>query len=165
MDASSGREHFVFANSTQNNRIESYRIGDAMKNLPSPRVTPAEAARLLGVSYPTIKQWIYRKKIRSVRTPGGHHRIPASEIRRLGVSAPTRGGGSTLDAISGRNKLFGTVERIRVSGLLAEVTLDVAGQRLTAIITKSAVNDLQLKAGSPAYALIKATEVMVIRAE
>jgi molybdopterin-binding protein len=136
-----------------------------MKDLPSPRVTPAEAARLLGVSYPTIKQWIYRKKIRSVRTPGGHHRIPTSEIRRLGAAVPGRGGAPPLDAISGRNKLLGTVARIRVSGLLAEVTLDVAGQKLTAIITKSAVTDLQLKTGSPAYALIKATEVMVIRAE
>lgn len=135
-----------------------------MKELPSPRVTPAEAARLLGVSYPTVKQWIYRKKIRSVRTPGGHHRIPTSEIRRLGATVPSRSG-PPLDAISGRNKLLGTVARIRVSGLLAEVTLDVAGQKLTAIITKSAVNDLQLKPGSPAYALIKATEVMVIRAE
>jgi molybdopterin-binding protein len=136
-----------------------------MKDLPSPRVTPAEAARLLGVSYPTVKQWIYRKKIRSVRTPGGHHRIPTSEIRRLGAAAPSRATGSALDAISGRNKLLGIVARIRVSGLLAEVTLDVAGQKLTAIITKSAVTDLQLKPGSPAYALIKATEVMVIRAE
>ncbi|HKD17756.1 MAG TPA: TOBE domain-containing protein [Thermoanaerobaculia bacterium] len=136
-----------------------------MKDQPGPRVTPAEAARLLGVSYPTVKQWIYRKKIRSVRTPGGHHRIPTSEIRRLGAAVPSRGTASPLDAISGRNKLLGTVARIRVSGLLAEVTLDVAGQKLTAIITKSAVNDLQLKAGSPAYALIKATEVMVIRAE
>jgi molybdopterin-binding protein len=128
-------------------------------------LTPAEAAEALGVSYQTVKQWIYRKKIRSVRTPGGHHRIPRSEIARLGgPSAAAAGGGSGLDAISGRNKLLGTVSRIRVSGLLAEVTLDVAGQKLTAIITKSAVNELRLKPGSPAYALIKATEMMVIRA-
>jgi molybdopterin-binding protein len=133
-----------------------------MKESTNPHVTPAEAARRLGVSYPTVKQWIYRKKLRSTRTPGGHHRIPASEIRRLGGAAPP--GSSGLDAISGRNKLLGTVSRIRVSGLLAEVTLDVAGQKLTAIITKSAVTDLRLKVGSPAYALIKATEVMVIRA-
>jgi len=124
-------------------------------------LTPADAAAALGVSYPTVKQWIYRKKLRSTRTPGGHHRIPVSEIRRLGGTAS---GGSGLDAISGRNKLLGTVSRVRVSGLLAEVTLDVAGQKLTAIITKSAVMDLRLKTGSPAYALIKATEVMVIRA-
>jgi molybdopterin-binding protein len=131
---------------------------------PRAALTPAEAAQLLGVSYQTVKQWIYRKKLRSVRTPGGHHRILMSEIRRLGAVPPVRGASAALDAISGRNKLLGTVGRIRVSGLLAEVTLDVAGQKLTAIITKSAVTDLRLKAGSPAYALIKATEVMVIRA-
>ena len=42
-----------------------------------------DAARELGVSYPTIKQWIYHDKIKSVRTAGGHHRIPRSEIDRL----------------------------------------------------------------------------------
>ena len=128
-------------------------------------LTPAEAAKLLGVSYQTVKQWIYRKRIRSVQTPGGHHRIPASEIRRLGAAAP----GSTaapvdMDAISGRNKLLGRVTRIRESGLLAEVTLDVGGQTLTSIITRAAVKQLGLKTGAPAYALVKATEVMIIRA-
>jgi molybdopterin-binding protein len=129
-------------------------------------LTPAEAAKTLGVSYPTIKQWIYRRRIRSVRTPGGHHRIPRSEIARLRATgalsmAP---GASPLDAISGRNKLAGVVTRIRVSGLLAEVALDVGGQTLTSIITATAARQLKLKAGTPAIALIKATEVMVIRA-
>src|ERR1700731_4422004 len=126
-------------------------------------LTPAEAARLLGVSYPTIKQWIYRKRIRSIRTPGGHHRIPASEIRRLTGHA-TRPGEKPrgLDAISGRNKLAGVVTALKVSGLLAEVTLDVGGQNLTAIITRTAARQLRLKVGSVAHALIKATEVMVI---
>lgn len=127
-------------------------------------VTPAEAADLLGVSYQTVKQWIYRKRIRSTRTPGGHHRIPRSEIARLGGAPAVARGGAGIEAISGRNKLLGTVSRIRELGLLAEVTLDVAGQKLVAIITKSAVRDLGLKPGSPAYALMKATEVMVIRA-
>ena len=123
-------------------------------------LTPAEAAKALGVSYPTIKQWIYKKRIRSVPTPGGHHRIPRSELTRLGAAAT---GVSSLDAISGRNKLAGVVKKVRVSGLLAEVTLDVGGQILTAIITAGAVRNLRLKAGVPALALIKATEVMVIR--
>jgi len=126
-------------------------------------VTPAEAARILGVSYPTIKQWIYRKRIRSVRTPGGHHRIPWSEIERLG-GGPLAGIPTGLDAISGRNKLAGVVRRIRTSGLLSEVTIDVGDQTLTAIITKAAVQELRLRVGTPAVALIKATEVMVIKA-
>ena len=138
-----------------------------MDKSPSQSVTPAEAARALGVSYPTIKQWIYRKKIRSARTPGGHHRIPRSEIARLGAAGALRAsapGASPLDAISGRNKLSGVVTRVRVSGLLAEVALDVGGQTLTSIITAAAARQLRLKPGAPAIALIKATEVMVIRA-
>ena len=123
-------------------------------------VTPAEAADALGVSYPTIKQWIYKKRLRSVVTPGGHHRIPRSELTRMGASAT---GASPLDAISGRNKLAGVVTKVRISGLLAEVTLDVGGQTLTAIITAASARSLALKAGLPALALIKATEVMVIR--
>jgi molybdopterin-binding protein len=138
-----------------------------MSHGPSSALTPAEAARALGVSYPTIKQWIYKKKIRSVRTPGGHHRIPRSEIARLGASGAFRSAAqeaSPLDAISGRNKLAGVVTRVRVSGLLAEVALDVGGQTLTSIITAAAARELRLKPGAPAVALIKATEVMVIRA-
>ena len=77
-----------------------------MKTPAEDPLTPAEAARRLGVSYQTVKQWIYRKRIRSVRTPGGHHRIPRSEIARLGAVGPLAGGGPVgLDAISGRNKL------------------------------------------------------------
>jgi molybdopterin-binding protein len=131
-------------------------------NRATRRLTPTEAARLLGVSYPTIKQWIYRKRLRSTRTPGGHHRIPRSEIERLGGSVPA-GVPSGLGAISGRNKLAGVVRRIRTSGLLCEVTIDVGEQTLTAIITRAAVQELRLRVGEPAIALIKATEVMVIR--
>ena len=130
----------------------------------SPFLTTAAAAREIGVSYSTIKQWIYRRRIRSRRTPGGHHRIPRSEIARLSGSpahASERSPG--LAAISGRNKLSGTVVRVRISGLMAEVVLDLGGQRLTAIITSAAARELRLRAGASAVALIKATEVMVFR--
>ena len=146
--------------------MESYKLTHPMKAPSRGPLSPAEAATLLGVSYQTVKQWIYRKRIRSVRTPGGHHRIPRSEVARLGGAAAARSGSdaTSLDAISGRNKLLGTVARIRESGLLAEVTLRVGDQTLTAIITRAAVKQLGLKPGSPAYALVKATEVMIIRA-
>ena len=135
-----------------------------MRTISSDPLTPAQAAKFLGVTPQTVKQWIYKKRLRSVRTPGGHHRIPRSEVQRLAASPPP--GAATpvgMDAISGRNKLSGVVTRIRVSGLLAEVELDIGGQTLTAIITAGAARQLGLKAGSPAVALIKATEVMVIR--
>ena len=128
---------------------------------------PQEAARLIGVSYPTLKQWIYNDKVRSVKTPGGHHRIPRSEVDRLiGTRQPIsskRKKPAGLDAISGRNKLLGTVSEVKFEGLLAQITINVGGQAITSIITRDACLELGLKKGVRAFALIKATEVMVIR--
>lgn len=127
-----------------------------------------EAAALAGVSYPTLKQWIYKGKIRSVKTAGGHHRIPRAEIERLtgGDTTPSpqqRKKPVGLDAISGRNKLRGRVTEIRREGLLVQVSIEVSGQMITSIITSDAALSLGLKKGVVVYALVKATEVMVIR--
>lgn len=121
-----------------------------------------EAAEMIGVSYPTVKQWIYKGKIRSVKTAGGHHRIPLEEVERL-LNAQRKTNRTPLAAISGRNKLFGTVIEARYEGLLAQITLDIGGQLITSIITSDAARSLDLKKGVPAYALVKATEVMIIR--
>jgi molybdopterin-binding protein len=127
---------------------------------------PREAALQLRISFPTIKQWIYARKIRSVKTPGGHHRIPQSEVDRLlfrtrGKTAPERD--DLMRRVSGRNQLVGRVEDVRISGLMAEVTLSIGNQRITSIITARSAREMQLKAGQTAAALIKATEVMILR--
>jgi len=127
-----------------------------------------EAAEALGVSYQTIKLWIYKKKIKSTTTPGGHHRIPKAEIERL-AGHQTRARlvhkeNTGLQEISGRNKLLGIITDVKFSGLLAQVTIDVSGQSVTSIITSDACRQLKLKRGVAAYALIKATEVMLIKA-
>ena len=131
-------------------------------------LTPMEAARVAGVSYPTIKQWIYKGKIHATKTAGGHHRIARAEIERItGQSQSSgkarRGKPVGLDAISGRNKLAGSITDLRFEGLLVQVTIDVGGGEITSIITSDAARALGLKVGSTVYALIKATEVMVIR--
>ena len=124
-----------------------------------------QAAESVGVSYPTLKQWIYAGKIRSVKTAGGHHRIPQSEIDRvLGTKQKAQSSSRNgLDAISGRNKLLGTVIEARSEGLLAQITIDVGGQTMTSIITSDSARHLGLKKGVTVYALVKATEVMIIR--
>ena len=127
---------------------------------------PIDAARIAGVSYPTLKQWIYKGKIKTSKTAGGHHRIARSEIERITGSTRSKakkGKPVGLDAISGRNKLLGSITNVRYEGLLVQVTIDVSGQEITSIITSDAARALGLKAGVPVYALIKATEVMVIR--
>lgn len=124
-----------------------------------------EAAELLGISYPALKQWIYSGKIRSAKTAGGHHRIPQTEVERiLGIEKkPRRGVPKSLSTISGRNKLFGTVIEARFDGLLAQITIDIGGQIMTSIITSDSARQLGLRKGVEVYALVKATEVMVIR--
>ena len=133
--------------------------------------TPRAAATRLGVSYSTFKQWIYRGAVRTVRTSGGHHRVPETEIDRLLAEqgrpprTPRRRAATpgVLVALSGRNQLRGVVEEVRTSGLLAQVRLRIGDQHLTAVITKDAVDELKLRRGRPALAVIKATEVMVAR--
>jgi molybdopterin-binding protein len=129
--------------------------------------TPREAAQVLGVSYPTLKQWIYKKKIRSVQTAGGHHRIPEKEVDRFLYQASDGGDVSerrpNFRRISGRNQLVGRVTGIKIDGLIAQVTLSIGGQRITSIITADAVREMRLKNGQTVAALIKSTEVMIIR--
>ena len=130
--------------------------------------TPREAAQILGVSYPALKQWIYKKKIKTVQTAGGHHRIPESELdrflprERTGTPARRRSG---FRRISGRNQLVGRIVQIKIDGLLAQVTLAIGEQRITSIITSDAVREMRLKIGDTAAALIKSTEVMIVRPE
>lgn len=125
----------------------------------------SEAARHIGVSPTTLKQWIYKGTARSVKTPGGHHRMSRSEVQRLsgGRRASKRPHPVGLDSISGRNKLMGIVTHIELEGLLAQVTIDIGGHEITSIITRDSCRTLGLKKGVRAFALIKATEVMVIR--
>jgi molybdopterin-binding protein len=125
-----------------------------------------DAALQLGISFPTIKQWIYKKKIRSVQTAGGHHRIPQSEVDKLLFR--TRGKTENqrkqvIRRVSGRNQLVGRIEAVRISGLMAEVKISIGGQQITSIITASSAREMQLKPGQTAAALIKATEVMILR--
>ena len=125
-----------------------------------------DAALELGISFPTIKQWIYKKKIRSIQTAGGHHRIPQSEVDKLLFR--TRGSTKkereqVVRRVSGRNQLVGRIDSVRMSGLMAEVKISIGGQQITSIITATSAREMQLKAGQTAAALIKATEVMILR--
>ena len=141
-----------------------------MKSKVATRLYPArDACKILGVSYSTLKQWIYKRKIKTVKTPGGHHRIPQSEIDRLLPDVPERGPilsrRDSFRRISGRNQLVGRIVDLRIEGLIAQVTLSIAGQYLTSIITADAVREMRLEKGQIAAALIKANEVMVMRSK
>jgi molybdopterin-binding protein len=133
-------------------------------------LTVRQAAGRLGVGYSTLKHWIYEGRVRTRVTSGGHHRIADTEVDRL--LAPTsaaRARAATPDrtglivAISGRNQLRGYVDEVRVDGLLAQVRLRIGDQTLTAVITRDAVEELKLRRGDEALAIVKSTEVMIAR--
>jgi molybdopterin-binding protein len=132
----------------------------------SQMLTPREAARMLGISYPTIKQWILSGKLKTVQTPGGHHRIAEATLRPFlakDSKKPELQSRERYRRVSGRNQLPGKVVSVRIEGLLAEVVLAVGDSHVTAIITANAVRELQLKKGDTAAALIKSTDVMIER--
>ena len=133
-------------------------------------LTVRQAAQRLGIGYSTLKQWIYQGRVRTRVTGGGHHRIAETEIDRLLVpSAPTAASAppperaGAIVSISGRNQLRGFVDEVRVEGLLAQVRLRIGDQTLTAVITRDAVDELKLKRGDDALAIVKSTEVMIAR--
>jgi molybdopterin-binding protein len=133
-------------------------------------LTVRQAASRLGVGYSTLKHWIYEGRVRTRVTSGGHHRIAEAEVDRLlapaagnavRAAAPERTG--LIVSISGRNQLRGYIEEVRVEGLLAQVRLRIGDQTLTAVITRDAVEELKLRRGDEALAIVKSTEVMIAR--
>ena len=129
-------------------------------------LTPREAARLIGISYPTIKQWILSGKLKTVQTAGGHHRVSEASLKPFLAkdrAKPAQESRERYRRVSGRNQLAGKVVSIRIEGLLAEVVLSAGDAYITAIITANAVRELRLKKGDAAAALIKSTDVMIER--
>ena len=134
-------------------------------------LTVRAAARRMGIGYSTLKQWIYQGKIRTSQTAGGHHRLSDAEIDRFLAQqrpmarpkAQADGPVALIVALSGRNRLRGFVDEVRVDGLIGQVRLRIGDQMLTAIITRDALEELKFKRGDDAVAIIKSTEVMVAR--
>jgi molybdopterin-binding protein len=118
--------------------------------------TAAEAARALGISLDTLRRWDRAGRIRTERDSANRRVVPAAEIERLK--------GADADRMSARNHFRGIVRDVKVEGLLAQVEIDVTEPaRVVAIITRDAAEELGLKPGMGAAAVVKATSVMVER--
>jgi molybdopterin-binding protein len=116
--------------------------------------TATEAARALGISLDTLRRWDRAGRIRTERDAANRRIVPAAEIERLK--------GGDQDRMSARNHFRGVVRDVKVEGLLAQVEIDVTEPaRVVAIITRDAAEELGLKPGASAAAVVKATSVMV----
>jgi molybdopterin-binding protein len=123
--------------------------------MPKKRLySAAEAARTLGISLDTLRRWDRDGRIRTERDTANRRVVPASEIERLR--------GADAERMSARNHFRGVVREVKVEGLLAQVEIDVTEPaRVVAIITRDAAEELALKPGASAAAVVKATSVMV----
>lgn len=118
--------------------------------------TASEAARALGISLDTLRRWDKGGRIRTERDAANRRLVPASEVERLR--------GKADDELSARNRFRGVVRSVEVDGFLARVEIDVTEPaRVVAIITREAVEELGLKPGVGAAAIVKSTSVMVER--
>ena len=122
--------------------------------MPKQAYTASEAARELGISVDTLRRWDREGRIRTERDSANRRLVSLEEIERL------RGAGA--QHMSARNRLRGTVSEVRVEGLLAQVELTVTEPaRVVAVVTRDAVEELGLKPGMAATAVVKSTSVMV----
>jgi len=118
--------------------------------------TASEAARMLGISLDTLRRWDRDGRIRTQRDAANRRLVRASEVRRLQ--------GHSTEELSARNRFRGVVRAVEVEGFLARVELDItAPTRVVAIITREAAEELDLKSGRAATAVVKSTSVMVER--
>jgi molybdopterin-binding protein len=119
-----------------------------------------DAARAIGVSVDTLRRWERAGKIRTRRDPANRRRVTRREIERV-TRRPERHRAG--DALSARNRFPGVVTSVQQDGVMALVEIEAGPHRITAAVTRDAVEELGLAAGVPATAMVKATSVMVER--
>jgi molybdopterin-binding protein len=124
--------------------------------VPKQTYPAGEAARLLGISLDTLRRWDRQGRVRTERDRANRRVVPAEEIERL------RGGERQGD-LSARNRFRGVVREVRVEGLLAQVELEAGPFRVVSVVTREAVEELGLRPGMTATALVKATSVLLER--
>ena len=123
--------------------------------MPRRLYAASEAAAALGISLDTLRRWDKAGRINVERDAADSPRLPASEIERL------RGDGSGAH-LSARNRFNAVVTEVKVDGLLAQIEMVVTEPtRLVAVVTRDAVEELGLKSGMSATAVVKSTSVML----
>ena len=123
--------------------------------MPKQEYTASEAAAALGISVDTLRRWDRSGRIKVTRDRSNRRVVSAKEIDRLG-------GDGKGTHISARNRFRATVTAVEVDGLMAQVELVVADPvRLVAIVTRDAVEELGLKEGMAATAIVKSTNVII----
>ena len=115
-----------------------------------------EVAQRVGVSVDTLRRWEAEGRI-SFERRGQQRWMTSGELARLLRERGSSGGGSA------RNRLSGIVLAVRRDEVMAQVDLACGPHRIVSLMSREAADQLDLKPGEPATAIIKATTVVVER--
>ncbi|MGI5211540.1 TOBE domain-containing protein [Plantactinospora sp. CA-290183] len=119
-----------------------------------------EAAELVGVSPDTMRRWIDAGRLAAGRDGQGHRVIDGTDLAaflRAQASQPEDGS----DASSARNRLRGIVTAVVKDTVMAQVDIQAGPFRVVSLMSREAVDELDLRVGSVAIAVIKSTTVVV----
>jgi molybdopterin-binding protein len=123
--------------------------------MPKQVYNASEAAAALGISVDTLRRWDKAGRINVERDARNRRFVRAAEIDRL------RGDGEGAH-ISARNRFHAIVTDVKTDGLMAQVEMVVSEPvRLVSIVTRDAVDELGLKKGMSATAIVKSTNVII----
>lgn len=122
----------------------------------------SEAAELLGVSSDTVRRWVDAGRLPAVRDEHGHRVIDGVQLARF-VREQGAEPDERADASSARNRLRGIVTAVVKDTVMAQVDIQAGPFRLVSLMSREAVDDLDLQVGSVAVAVIKSTAVVVER--
>jgi molybdopterin-binding protein len=119
------------------------------------------AADMLGVTVDTVRRWADDGKIRTVRSPGGQRLIPIDEVTRVITERRRASTDRPIVAQSARNRFPGIVTRIEKDRVAAVVEILAGPHRIVSLMTAEAVDELGLRIGDEAIAVVKSTNVVV----
>ena len=126
--------------------------------MPNYRV--GEAAKMLGVSADTVRRMVDDGRLVAIRSSGGQRLIDGASLAR--VSRPARRPKPEIfKGQSARNRIPGIVTRVIKDRVAAQVEIQAGPHRLVSLLTREAVDELDLKPGMPAVAVVKATNLGV----
>ena len=122
-----------------------------------------EAADLLGVSVDTVRRWVDAGRLAAGRDEHGHRLVEGVDLARF-VRGQAAEPDSRSEESSARNRLRGIVTAVVKDTVMAQVDIQAGPFRLVSLMSREAVDDLGLRVGSVAVAVIKSTTVVVERA-
>lgn len=120
-----------------------------------------EAAEILSVSVDTVRRLADAGALRARRTHGGHRLISGQELARYVSGQPARVAEEPVAAESARNRFVGIVTKVVKDRVCAHVEMQCGPFRVTSLMTRDAVDDLELEPGVEIVAAVKATNVIV----